>query len=96
MRKKPGSPVLEVTGDATIRHEHGIDTRLARDIRHRVRTLECEATIETPQGKVADARSLLHLLLLGVAVGETVVVRCRGPEAVIAREAIVALVEGRS
>ncbi len=41
-----------------------------------------------------DARSLLSILSLGAAKGDTITIRCEGPREAEAMEALTALVEG--
>ena len=44
--------------------------------------------------KEISARSLLSLLSLGIAQGETIVIRCQGPREEEAMAALAALIEG--
>jgi phosphotransferase system HPr-like phosphotransfer protein len=78
-----------VTGDVTIRSERGLNPLLARHVRDALQAYGCTATIHNGKGVAADARNLLELLLLGARAGERLTVRCVGPDAHAAHEALV-------
>ena len=80
-------PVV-VTGDVTIAVRTGLSPLLARQIRDAVHAFACTATIHNGRGMVADARNLLELLLLGAGQGERLTVRCTGPDAHAAHDAL--------
>ncbi len=71
--------------------DRGLCARIARRIVLRAQEFECDALVVSAAGCAANARSLVDLLMLGVAPGEQVTVRCRGPQARLALDALVAL-----
>jgi phosphotransferase system HPr (HPr) family protein len=77
-----------VTGDVTIAAKSGLNPFLARQIRDAVQARACTVTIHNGRGMVADARNLLELLLLGAGQGERLTVRCTGPDAHAAHDAL--------
>lgn len=91
LRSKSRAHPVEVTGCVVVDSRRGLSTEPARRLVSRAAEFDCESTIETSSGKVASARALLELLLLGIAPGERVIVRCRGPQAAAAFQAIEAL-----
>jgi phosphotransferase system HPr (HPr) family protein len=82
-----------VTADVTIKAERGLSPLLARQIRDAVHGFACTVTIHNARGMAADARNLLQLLLLGAKAGERLTVRCVGPDAQGAHDALVGAVE---
>jgi phosphotransferase system HPr (HPr) family protein len=84
---KSAVPNME-TGNVTIAAKTGLSPFLARQIRDALQAFACTATIHNGRGMVADARNLLELLLLGAGQGERLTVRCAGPDAHAARDAL--------
>jgi phosphocarrier protein HPr len=77
-----------VAGEVTVAAKSGLNPFLARHIRDAVQAYACTATIHNGRGVVADARNLLELLLLGAGEGERLTVRCTGPDAQAAHDAL--------
>lgn len=95
MHKTKEAAPDEAVGDVTVRSERGLNPLLARQIRNRVLPFTSAATIHNGRGVTADARNLLELLLLGAQEGDRLVVRCVGPDARAAHEAIVGVLQAR-
>lgn len=90
-RNKPTLQSTAVSGIVSL--DRGLSSGPAREVCERAREFESVSTIETKRGRAADATELWQLLLLGVAAGEAVTVRCRGIDAPEAFRSIVAILE---
>lgn len=73
------NPASRASGRITL--TAGLGTHLARQIRDRAYRFQCAATFEHPQGKHADSRDLLQLLLLGARRGDVLSLHCTGTDA---------------
>ena len=99
MSRRHQTVPVEATGDVILGPHRGLSSFLARQIRERAHRFQSTATIDNLHGKIADSRNLLELLLLGVREGDRVTLRCVGPDAHRAFEALADLLEaegGRS
>lgn len=88
-------PACEHVGTVVLDETHGLSTEPARRLQQRARRFSSDTTIVTSDGRSADAKDLLALLLLGVPPGARVTVHCRGPEARAALAEILAAFPGR-
>ena len=79
----------EAWSDVVMHQERGLSTGPAQRLSRRASRFDCEIVIETIEGRKANAKDLLSLLLLGAPPGAHLRVRCRGPRAVTALEAMV-------
>lgn len=94
MRWRATPPPLEVIAQVVLDSRAGLNTEPAQRVRARAMEFDCETYLDTDSGRTADAKVLFQLLLLGIAPGEAVTVRCRGKEAQTACDAIVDVLVG--
>lgn len=91
MSKTPRSLSGRVEGEVIIHLTEGLSTTPVRALYALSRRFESDIEIETVAGAVAGARDVFNLLLLGATAGERVTVRCVGPDARAAFDAVVAI-----
>ena len=78
MRWRALPPPVEVIAHVVLDPRTGLTVKPAQRVRARAVEHDCEILLETDGGRTADAKILFQLLLLGVAAGEPLTVRCRG------------------
>lgn len=71
----------DVSGDIVVTLERGLSSGPARRISQVAHEYSCTVTLQSPRGTVANARNMLELLMLGIARGEPVAIRCVGVDA---------------
>jgi phosphotransferase system HPr (HPr) family protein len=94
MSKTPRNSGSRVEGEVVIGVTEGLSTKPVRAVHALTSRFEAQIEIETRAGAVAGARDVFNLLLLGAATGELVIVRCVGPDARAAFDAVVAILSG--
>ena len=89
-------PALASTGHVKISAPHGLHADFARRVTEVARRFQSSVMLESGDGRRADARSLLQLLLLGAACGTCVGLRVVGDDAPTALAAVADVLGGEA
>lgn len=89
MRWRLSPPPVEVIVQVVLARTEGLTIEPAQRVCARAQMHDCATYLDAESGRYADAKSLFQLLLLGVTAGEPLTVRCSGPGAQAACDAIV-------
>ena len=82
-----------ITAQATVRNEYGIHCRPSAVIVKESQKYLGKIEILNGDGQVADAKSMLALIGLGLACGSTVTIRIEGPDEEAACRRLIELFE---
>lgn len=94
--KSQPSSSRPATGTVTLGVAPGIHARLARELAEVAGRFQSTATLHDQQGRGADVRSLLQVLLLEARHGDALMLRCAGTDADEAFAAIAAVLTRRA
>lgn len=79
-----------VSAEVVITNPHGLHARPAAVMVERLKSFDAQVRIEAGQ-KTANTASIMSVLALGAATGDTARVHSEGPQAEAALEAVVAI-----
>lgn len=83
---------MKVSRQVVVADPLGLHARPAAEFVDRARTYACDLTIET-DSSVGNCKSLLSVLKLGIGYGTAVTLRATGPDAEVAVESLVELLQ---
>jgi len=95
MSKTPRNSTSRMEGEVIIGVSSGLGTGAVRAIHSLTSRLNSVIEIENSRGESANALDRYDMLLLGVAKGDAVKVRCVGSDARAAFDAVAAILDGQ-
>jgi phosphocarrier protein HPr len=83
------------TRQVNVANSLGVHARLAAHIVQLASTFRCSVSLAF-NGRTANARNILAVMLLAASVGSTILIEASGPDEAEALEALSSLIEDRS